>query len=470
MAESLLLCVLGKDYGDGVFKYLDPRTAACLECTFTSELVFVPLGGAEALLLSVARRRHAEAATTGATLGVLGGEQGGRVTWATELLWIYMAMGRARVGGAKKMIIAGQWHTLVTSGTETWSFGDGAYGRLGHGGAEHEAVPRLIEALNRVVVKQVAAGLYHSMVLTSDGDVWTWGDGDDGRLGHGNTDRQNVPKRVGGLTNVTDIASGWSHSLAVGEGGVVYTWGLNSPGQLGLGDHGEGTGRLVPTEVPGVNAVVAVAAGAYHSFVLSRDGTVMACGSNRTGRLGLGDKDNRDTFTVVAGLRGVVDIDAGHGHSIAVTVEGGLYTWGRGWAMGHGGDDTTQRLVPTKVTGGGIGEAAVVQVAAGEFHSMALTTTGGLYSWGKDTDGQLGHRGKEILTVPKVVGGIGGAVGMAGGAGHSLVITAEGRVLAFGTGTSGRLGLGDEVGEALTPVAIDGITIGEGEEGNEGKE
>ena len=58
MAESILLGVLGKDFGDGVFKYLDPRTAACLECTFTSELVFVPLGGAEALLLSVAKRRQ----------------------------------------------------------------------------------------------------------------------------------------------------------------------------------------------------------------------------------------------------------------------------------------------------------------------------------------------------------------------------------------------------------------------------
>ena len=59
----MLLGVLGKDYGDNVFKYLDPRTAACLECTFTSELVFIPLGGVQALLLSVARRRHAEVNT-----------------------------------------------------------------------------------------------------------------------------------------------------------------------------------------------------------------------------------------------------------------------------------------------------------------------------------------------------------------------------------------------------------------------
>jgi alpha-tubulin suppressor-like RCC1 family protein len=87
--------------------------------------------------------------------------------------------------------------------------------------------------------------------------------------------------------------------------------GYNEQGQLGLGDHGVGTHRNVPTVVPGVNEVVAVAAGSYHSFALSRDGTAMACGMNHTGQLGLGDTVHRDTFTVVAGLRGVVDIDAG---------------------------------------------------------------------------------------------------------------------------------------------------------------
>jgi alpha-tubulin suppressor-like RCC1 family protein len=280
---------------------------------------------------------------------------------------------------------------------------------------------------------------------------------------------------VEGLTNVTDIAAGNHHNLAVGEEGSVYTWGDNYRGQLGLGDHGFGTQRHEPTEVPGVNEVVAVAAGARHSFVLSRDGTVMACGKNDCGQLGLGDTDNRDTFTVVAGLRDVVDIDAGGSHSLAVTVEGGLYTWGKGRAIGHGGDEDTQRLVPTKVTGGGVDEAVLVQVAAGTYHSMALTAAGQLWTWGYGEKGQLGHGGKENLAVPRVVGGIGGTVvGMASGDAHSLVTTAEGRVLVFGgkmiLAARGGLGLGAGVTEALTPTAIDGITMGEDDEGKEGKE
>jgi alpha-tubulin suppressor-like RCC1 family protein len=164
----------------------------------------------------------------------------------------------------------------------------------------------------------------------------------------------------------------------------------------------------------------------------------------------------------------VVDIDAGEKHSFAVNAEGEVWTWGRGRMLGHG---ATQRLVPTKVAGGGIDEVVVVQVASGCNHSMALTTTGELYAWGVGTNGQLGHGGMETLAVPRVVDGIEGAVmGMAGGSMHSLVTTAEGRVLAFGDGGSGRLGLGAVVQQALAPTAIDGITMGEEEEGKEGKE
>jgi alpha-tubulin suppressor-like RCC1 family protein len=396
-------------------------------------------------------------------------------------------------------------HSLVTSSEgEIWSFGEGGRGKLGHGGTGNEVVPRLIEALSGVAVKQVAAGGQHSMVLTRDGDVFAWGGGYFGQLGNGNRSDQLVPKRVEGLTNMTDIAVGASQSLAVGGGGAVYTWGNNDHGQLGLGDHGYGAGGgvvmvfersiMVPTVVPGVDGAVAVAAGSYHSFVLSRDGTVVVCGMNSSGQLGLGDTDVRDTFTMVAGLRDVVDIDAGEEHSLAVTAEGGLYTWGAGLATGHGvDDDTTQWLVPTKVTGGGIDEAAVVQVAAGWSYSMALTATGKLYAWGEGGPGQLGHGGKESLAMPRVVDGIEGAMmGMACGDVHSLVTTAEGRVLAFGSNgdeqyedsdgeeleepvfvVSGALGLGAAVIEALTPTAIDGIVIGReggGEGGKEGKE
>ena len=501
--EPLLLAALRQDYGDHVFKHLAPRDFGHLESALPHDLVFVAAGAAgaakeAALLRSAAGRAYVEAAKKGAKLKPFGERRGGRVTWATEFARIHRALMWLGVGVAKDLVSASMYHSLVTTGKEggTSSFGDGSVGKLGHGGEGGERVPRLIDALHREVVKKVAAGLYHSLVLTRDGCVFSFGIGDDGQLGHGNTDEQLVPKLVEGpriwgggaapLTDLTDIAAGAFHSLAVGGEGrtttgtsgtsgtkVVYTWGLNGCGQLGLGDQGDGTNRLRPTRVPGLSGVASVAARRHHSFAIlaCEGGTIMACGENYSGELGLEDTVIRETFTVVPSLRDVVDMDTGNIHSIAVTSGGELYTWGKGRALGHGGDHITRCLVPTKVTGGGIDGATVVQVAAGDFHSMALTTSGELYTWGNGRRGQLGHGGKDDEAVPRIVEGVVGGtvvVGMSGGDIHSLAITEEGRVLVFGKAADGRLGLGATRTQALTPTAMDGITIGEGGEEEEG--
>ena len=177
---------------------------------------------------------------------------------------------------------------------------------------------------------------------------------------------------------MTGIAAGHSHNLAVvGDDGRVYAWGWNYSGQLGQGDHGFSTVRSVPTLVSGVSGAAMVAASTNHSLVLCRDGTVMSCGHNYDGQLGIRGR-RRATFSVVNELPwGVVAIDAGISHSIAVTLEGAVYTWGKGLATGHGGDDFTKHLVPKKVTGGGLGDATMVHVAAGGYHSMALTCAAG---------------------------------------------------------------------------------------------
>jgi alpha-tubulin suppressor-like RCC1 family protein len=398
------------------------------------------------------------------------------------------------------MVAAGGDHSLVVSGEEgkVCSFGGGFWGRLGHGThamvAANEMVPRPIDALDRMVVVQVAVGKEHSMALSNDGKVFTWGSGRDNILGHGEGDDilgQLVPKQLADLGGVKSIAAGDVHSLAVvGDEGRVYAWGSNDEGQLGQGDHGEDTDRSVPTRVPGVSGAAEVATGSEHTLVLCRDGTVMSCGSNSAGQLGLGGDVGRlvailTSFEVVNGLPwGVVAVDAGDMHSIAVTLEGAaVYTWGSGSATGRAQDRSTREDMPNIVTGGGLGDAVVVHVAAGHQHSMALTATGELWTWGHGDKGQLGHGTKESSGVPRVVNGTGVVTGMTGGLYHSLLTTATGSVLSFGDnidsdfgGICGKLGLGAEVEEALTPLVVEGITVGGGgeggveEENSEGKE
>lgn len=187
-ANSDLTGILGHDAGTVAFEYFDAGTVARLECA-------LPRGNSRALVRPVAERRHTEAVQAGVLLAAFGEGREDRITWAPELRWIEIAKKRACRLRAKKMISAGVSHSLATSGKtgETWSFGSVQFGNLGHGisvsdPSIDEAVPRLIGALGHTVVTQVAAGHAHSMVLASNGDVFTWGGAQNtsrGQLGHG---------------------------------------------------------------------------------------------------------------------------------------------------------------------------------------------------------------------------------------------------------------------------------------------
>ena len=244
--------------------------------------------------------------------------------------------------------------------------------------------------------------------------------------------------------------------------------GVWGNGQLGLGDNDN---RNVPTVVRGLGGVVAVEAGHAHSLALARDGTLRSWGSSYHGQLGLGGWDNRFSPTMVVGLRHVVDMAGGSMHTIAATLEGHVYTWGDGTPASH----AELCLLPTRVTAGLEG-LVVLLVNAGDEYSMAVTQSGQLLTWGNGYFGQLGHDPEEYEKVPRVVEGAGVVVGVAGGEVHSMAVRESGEVVVFGNGgdleeqdeegneldepvfvAEGCLGLGAELGELLRPTVVPGI-------------
>ncbi|EKX53075.1 hypothetical protein GUITHDRAFT_56334, partial [Guillardia theta CCMP2712] len=146
----------------------------------------------------------------------------------------------------------------------------------------------------------VAAGSFHSLALTSQGNVYAWGWNNYGQLGMGSADmRPNIPYPSEVLffaslnSKVIKLAAGFSHSAAVTSGGVLYTWGNNKYGQLGQGDY---LARRLPTAVSGfydsngrVLQVFDVACGLYHCLALSEQGLVWSFGLNSRGQLGTCD-------------------------------------------------------------------------------------------------------------------------------------------------------------------------------------
>jgi len=137
--------------------------------------------------------------------------------------------------------VAGEHHTILwTLEGKALTFGSNAHGQLGHGNADSEFVPRLIEAssVTRKKIVRAAAGVGHSVLLTSEGEIFSFGNGTVGQLGHGSaylfTDVYE-PRLVAFKTSVSTIASGSYHTIMATEQGEVFTFGCGAYGQLGLG-------------------------------------------------------------------------------------------------------------------------------------------------------------------------------------------------------------------------------------------
>jgi alpha-tubulin suppressor-like RCC1 family protein len=126
-----------------------------------------------------------------------------------------------------------------------------------------------------------AGGLNHTVILKSDGTVWTVGANTYGQLGDNSTTTAKSPIQVPSLTGVSAVAAGANHTLAITSTGALYVWGLNTSGQVG--DASTTSPRKTPVQSNLTN-VVAIAAGESHSVALTSNGNAYTWGKNDVGR------------------------------------------------------------------------------------------------------------------------------------------------------------------------------------------
>ena len=292
----------------------------------------------------------------------------------------------AIAAGAKSFNLA-----LSTDG-KVFSWGFNLSGQLGNSGSATSLVPIPVDTtgvLSGKVVVAIAAGMAHCLALTSDGEVFAWGYNYDGELGNNSSTNSALPVPVitsGALSGktVVAIAAGYNHSLALTSDGNVYAWGDNTYGELG---NNTTTSSKVPVAVntSGVLAgatVVAITAGGGHSMALTADGKAFTWGRNNYGQLGNNSVTNSKvpvaviTSGVLASKK-IVGLAAGNSHSLAVASDGNVYAWGFNNKGQLGNQGTTNSSVPVAVDTSGVlsGEMAVT-VAAGDSHSLTLFGSG----------------------------------------------------------------------------------------------
>jgi alpha-tubulin suppressor-like RCC1 family protein len=318
--------------------------------------------------------------------------------------------------GAIVQVAAGSRFSLVlTASGQLYAFGENDYGQLGstknNGSEAANPAPMLVRLPGATgAIVQVAAGARHSLALTTTGQLYAFGDNRYGQLGtpaNEGIDAANpTPALVGlpaGAGQAVAIAAGAAHSLVLTDTGRLYAFGENRYGQLGVA---AGSGSEAPEPQPAQVSLpsaagqpVALAAGAQHSLVLTANGVVLAFGANDFGQLGREANVESESanptpieVTLPAGAGAAREIAAGGAHSLVLSASGTLYAFGEndagqlGSAANAGEATANARPLAIGLPGG----SAPLAIAAGESESAVVTTSGQLFAFGSNLDGQLG--------------------------------------------------------------------------------
>ncbi|XP_056612640.1 RCC1 and BTB domain-containing protein 2 isoform X2 [Triplophysa dalaica] len=232
---------------------------------------------------------------------------------------------------------------LATADGEVYAWGHNGYSQLGNGTTNHGLTPALASTnLINKRVTEVACGSHHTIALTTDGEVYAWGYNNSGQVGSGSTANQPTPRRVSScLQNkvVVNIACGQLCSMAVLDNGETYGWGYNCNGQLGLGNNANQQTPCRIAALQGIN-IVQVVCGYAHTLALTDEGFVYSWGANSYGQLGTGNKSNQALPTLInMDKERMVEVAACHtSHtSAAKTQSGQVLMWGqcRGQAVAY---------------------------------------------------------------------------------------------------------------------------------------
>jgi alpha-tubulin suppressor-like RCC1 family protein len=301
----------------------------------------------------------------------------------------------------------------------------------------------------------VAAGLKHSLALTWEAQVYSWGDNRCGQLGHGDKRYRPSPVLMEELEGLRGIAADSNHSLAVTQAGAVFSWGRVLP---------QMEDWLRPRIVEGFDGVriSRVCAG---NFAIGEDGELFSWGSGGSGTLGHGDEEDRPSPKRVEALQGVrISCVSVHvlGHAVALAEEGLVYAWGDNAEWSDTGNSNVEmELLPKPVEA--LRGVRIGSVATACRRGYAVADTGLDWAWGCDRGDSsritlLGENEQVDRPVPKSLESLRSIKADAVAAdGQTLVLADDGSVYSWGgvrAASAGALGLGPSVSESGRTVPI----------------
>ena len=323
----------------------------------------------------------------------------------------------------------------------------------------------LVYQLGTQTLNQISAGGEHTCALKAEGKVWCWGNGSKGQLGHGTMSDLSRPditlpavdSNGDALSDIIQVSNGGEHTCALTSDGDVWCWGESDNGRLGdncsssCADKSHGVGVVNGT------GIIQISAGESHTCALNEQSEVLCWGKGANGRLGNDSTDNKNNAVSVVEegdstnpLTSIIQVSAGGEHTCALTAEGGVKCWGHNGAGRLGNGSTAETDHPVDVITSNRDSTpliGIVQVSAGSTHTCALTSAGEVMCWGSGSAGQLGNKADndqeypvDVVTSKNNSDPITGIVQISAGNNYTCALTEEGKVKCWGEALYGRLG------------------------------
>ncbi|MBI4833838.1 MAG: chromosome condensation regulator RCC1 [Planctomycetes bacterium] len=380
--------------------------------------------------------------------------------------------------------VAGKGYTIaVKTDGSLWAWGANDYGQLGLGDTISRTIPTRVGTDTNWATVSISSG--YTMAIKTDGSLWAWGANDYGQLGLGDTISRTAPTKVGSETNWADVTTGDYHSVALKTNKTISSWGKNDSGQLGLDDTDD---RDLPEPATGIpaaptslsNTVISlsqinlgwldnssnelgfkiwrkIGSSGNYTQIATLDANVTSYSNTGLSPLttyyylvkaynGFGDSAASNTSSNTTN-GSWLKVSAGYSHCVAIASNNSIWSWGDNddGQLGLGTKGTgTNKSVPTRI--GTLYNWDTI--LATSYHNMAVKIGGSLWSWGYNSDGQLGliiwgsgaeKTSPEQITNPSSTDWF----DIAAGELHSIIRKNNNSIWACGYNGYGQLGLGD---------------------------
>ncbi|EFN83345.1 X-linked retinitis pigmentosa GTPase regulator-like protein [Harpegnathos saltator] len=317
---------------------------------------------------------------------------------------------------------------LVTNnGIYVW--GASQFGQLGLGKVLQCSSPELVTSLAQEIIVDAVAGQYHSVALTADGRVFTWGWGVHGQLGHGNTDEKSIPTLVTSLLGVVvcHISAGYAHTLALSVDGFVYAFGCNVLGQLGVGSNNKSS---IPMKVSLPEGIKLISTGYFHNLVVSNTNKLYTWGASpqalrlqaqaqKKSRIleqqDASEKRNRTSEDLEKMPNSSLNLDeemkeflenniqtksAQTETTSNIEIQKKLSENSNLKNLNTGFIEEDQTHLKPSVVDTSLVKGQITQISAGCHHNALITKDGSLYTWGRNFDGQIGNGTRRDVPIP----------------------------------------------------------------------